>query len=56
LSDLIVFLTQQDPKVTTAIQNACYGYFLLGGLAVEGPMGLLSGYVHLQRNKRKTDS
>jgi hypothetical protein len=44
---LLLFETNEDPKVTAAIQKACYGYFLLGGLAVEGPMGLLSGSLSL---------
>jgi squalene monooxygenase len=42
---LVFCCGSDDPKVTAAIQNACYGYFLLGGLAIEGPMGLLSGLV-----------
>jgi len=35
----------EDPEVNEAIRNACFSYFQLGGSAVSGPMGLLSGMI-----------
>eukprot|EP01120_Amphizonella_sp_Union-15-10_P013910 TRINITY_DN6565_c0_g1_i1.p1 TRINITY_DN6565_c0_g1~~TRINITY_DN6565_c0_g1_i1.p1 ORF type:complete len:511 (-),score=111.40 TRINITY_DN6565_c0_g1_i1:107-1639(-) len=37
--------SSKDPKINKAIQDACFGYFNLGGICVSGPMSMLSALV-----------